>query len=119
MPKEPVGYVNDDDDDVRDSVCMLLDSYGIGARLYVSGAALLADPLPDQGRLLVDVEMAGVNGVELVDQVRRRGIAMPVIVMTGRPTISPQIAVDRASASLLQKPFRSGELMACIKPALG
>jgi two-component system, LuxR family, response regulator FixJ len=119
MPAERVVYVIDDDDAVRDSICMLLESYGIAARPYASGMAFLADLPPEHGCLFVDVDMSGINGLELLDRLRSRGIAIPAIVMTGALTSTIRRAVDRAGASLLQKPFRSGELMACIKQALG
>jgi FixJ family two-component response regulator len=119
MPEERIIYVVDDDDAVRNSICMLLESCGVVARPYVSAVAFLADLPQEHGCLLVDVNMPGMNGLELLDQLRGRGIAIPVIVMTSAPTSWIQLAVDRAQATLLQKPFRSGELMACVDNALG
>jgi two-component system, LuxR family, response regulator FixJ len=119
MPEAGVIYVIDDDDAVRHSICMLLDSYGIAARLYTSGASFLADLPLEHGCLLIDVNMPGMNGLELLDWLRARGIAIPVIVMTGAPTRSVRLAVDRAGATLLRKPFRTGELIACIEKVFG
>jgi FixJ family two-component response regulator len=119
MPKERVVFVIDDDNAVRHSVCMLLESYGIVARPYASGAAFLADSPAAYGCLLVDVEMPGMTGLELLDRLRSSGIAIPAIVMTSAPTSLVQRSVDRAGATLLRKPFRPGELMASIETALG
>ena len=119
MPEEWVVYVVDDDDMVRDSLCMLLESHGIAARPYASGVAFLGDLPLEHGCLLVDVNMPGMNGLELLDQLRGRGIAIQAIVMTGAPASWIRLAVDRAGATLLQKPFRSGELIACVENAFG
>jgi FixJ family two-component response regulator len=118
MPAERTVYVIDDDDAVRDSICMLLEGHGIAARPYASAAAFLADPAPKQGCLLVDVDMPGMNGLELLARLRASMMALPVIVMTGTSTSRTQLAVDRAEATLLRKPFRTGELIASIATAL-
>jgi two-component system, LuxR family, response regulator FixJ len=119
MRAERVICVVDDDDAVRGSICMLLDSYGITARPYASGAALLADLPPEHGCLLVDVDLPGINGLELLGQLRGRGITIPAIVMTGALTSRIRLAAERAGAILLSKPFRSGELIACVEQVLG
>jgi len=119
MSKEWVVFVIDDDNAVRHTICMLLEIYGIVAHPYASGAAFLADSPAAHGCLLVDVEMPGMTGLELLDGLRSSGIAIPAIVMTAAPTSLVQRSVDRAGATLLQKPFRPGELMASIETALG
>ncbi len=119
MPAEQAVYVVDDDDAVRSSICMLLESYGIAARPYACGTAFLADLSPKQGCLLVDVEMPGMNGLELLDRLRGSREPIAVIMMTGAPTSRVRLAVERAGATLLRKPFGSGELMAFVARALG
>ena len=119
MPKERIVAVIDDDNAVRHSICMLLESYGIVARPYASGAAFLADSPVAHGCLLVDVEMSGMTGLELLARLRGGGIMIPAIVMTAAPTSLVRRSVDRVGATLLRKPFRTGELMASIETALG
>lgn len=117
MPEEQAVYVIDDDDAVRGSICMLLETYGMSARPYASGASFLADLPRKYGCLLVDVDMPKMNGLELLDRLRGRGIAMPVIIMTGALTARIREVADRTGAALLRKPFRPGELIACIEKA--
>lgn len=119
MPKEQVVFVIDDDNAVRHSICMLLESYGIVARPYASGASFLADSPAAPGCLLVDVDMPGMTGLELLERLRSGGIAIPAIVMTGALTSLIHRSVDRVRATLLRKPFQSGELLASIETALG
>jgi two-component system response regulator FixJ len=117
MPKEQAVYVIDDDDAVRNSICMLLETYGMTGCPYPSGAAFLADLPGKHGCLIVDVDMPKMNGLELLDRLRGRGIAMPVIIMTGALTARIREVADRTGATLLRKPFRPGELIAYIEKA--
>jgi len=120
MSEVPVVYVIDDDDAVRDSLCMLLEHCGFAVRSYASSAAFLHDaPEVKNGSLLVDVNMPGMTGPELLDHLRQRGTVIPAILMTGGITTRIQPAVDRIGATVLQKPFQSGELVACIETVLG
>jgi len=53
---------------------MLLETYGISGRLYASGAAFLADLPRKHGCLLVDMDMPGMNGLELLDRLHHVGL---------------------------------------------
>ena len=119
MPEEQTVYVIDDDAAVRNSICMVLETYGMSGRPYASGAAFLADLPGKHGCLLVDVDMPKMNGLELLDRLRGCGIAMPVIIMTGGLTARIREVADRTGAALLRKPFRPGELIAYIEKAFG
>jgi two-component system, LuxR family, response regulator FixJ len=113
-------YVVDDDDAVRDSVSLLLQIHGVLALTYASGDAFLRDVSPDKNACLrIDMNMPGMTGLEVLAELQRRGIAIPAIVMTGVLAASMQAAAARTGATVLRKPFRSGELLAYIKEALG
>ena len=112
-------YVVEDDDGVRDSVAMLLRNYGVPVRTYASGGAFLRDLCPEkEACLLIDMNMPGVTGLEVLAELQRRGIAIPAIVMTGGLASSIEAAAARIGVTVLRKPFRPGELMAQIKQAL-
>jgi two-component system, LuxR family, response regulator FixJ len=116
----PTIHVIDDDNAVRDSICLMLESCGFSARPYPSGPAFLRDIPPDRnGCLLVDVNMPGMSGLELLERLRAQGITMAAIVMTGGG-ITPRIlgAADRVGGILLQKPFSPGDLVARIEKIL-
>jgi two-component system response regulator FixJ len=120
MAPQPVIYVIDDDDAVRDSIRMLLECHDIPVRTYASGAAFLRDEPPDESDcLLIDVDMPDMNGLDLLDALRKRGVTIPAIVMTGGLTTTNPPPADRTDAMLVEKPFGAGELISCIETALG
>jgi two-component system response regulator FixJ len=113
MPASPMVYVIDDDAAVRDSLQLLLETYGIPVRGFASGEAFLSTSPPD-GRnvLLFDLNMPAMTGFELLDELRRRGITGPAIIMTGGLT-----AGVPSGASLIEKPFSPAELIDRLKAA--
>jgi two-component system, LuxR family, response regulator FixJ len=120
MSEQPIVCIIDDDDAVRDSIRMVLECHGYPVRTYASGDVFLRDGPPDgNGCLLIDVNMPDINGLELLDEVRRRGVTTPAIVMTGGLTTRVPASLDRTDARLVEKPFRVGELIGCIETALG
>jgi len=116
-----IAHVIDDDAAVRDSVQLLLEYGGIEARFYASGEAFLREAaLDDDSCLIIDVDMPGIGGLELLDQLRANGINTPVIVVTGAGITGSLVsATKRFDAMLLQKPFLPTELLSSIKIALG
>lgn len=112
-------YIVDDDAAVRDSVSMLLQSHGVPALTYASGSAFLRDVASDKNAcLLIDMNMPGMTGLEVLAELQKRGITIPAIVMTGGLAAGMQAAAARIGTTILRKPFRSGELMAHINEAL-
>jgi len=119
MPVPGMVYVVDDDNAVRDAVCMLLQSHDIPFRAYVSGSAFLREvSLEKNACLLIDLNMPGTTGLEVLAELQRREIEIPAIVMTGGLATGMQAVAARNGATVLRKPFRSGELMAHIKQML-
>lgn len=65
--------------------------------------------------VIADIQMPGVNGLTLLRWMRDRGIALPVVLMTGYATLDTAIQGLRLGASdYLQKPIKVEELVACI-----
>lgn len=118
QPLLPV-YIVDDDEAVRDSMRLLLESSGFVARDFASADLFLQADSGDMGCLLLDLHMPGMSGVELLRLIRARGVKRPVIVISGRRDPAQDADVWAAGASaLLSKPFDDQQLMELIAQAL-
>jgi len=121
MPKHtgPV-LVVDDDEAVRQSLKFVLELEGLDVRLYEGGAQLLRDAaLPRTGCLVVDYCMPGMDGLQLVGHLRDRDVALPAILVTGRPSSAlRRRAVDAGFSRVVEKPFEDGSLLDGIHEAL-
>jgi len=110
----------DDDLAVRTSLKFALELEGLTVRIYDSGAALLADPeLARSACVVVDYNMPGMNGVELVKRLEERHLHHPVIIMTsGRARDVPQAAAHPDIRDVLEKPLEDDALLERIHAAL-
>ncbi|MDO8972751.1 response regulator transcription factor [Reyranella sp.] len=108
MSKAPdVILLVDDDAAVRNALKFSLEMEGFSVRLYPTPEALLAETdLPADGCLVIDYRMPEIDGLELVERLRNRGVALPVLLISGRVTRSLR---DRASGlgirDVLEKPL--------------
>jgi two-component system response regulator FixJ len=116
----PLIHIIDDDAAVRDSLGVLLGACGLESVSYASPLGFLeAAPNGRPGCVVTDVQMPEMSGLELLERLAQRAIALPVIVMTGRAErdMAAQ-AVRRGAASFLDKPFSPDELLTAIRGAL-
>src|SRR5688572_12650416 len=106
----------DDDEGVRTALRRLLRSIGYQVRVFASAEEYeLSDAAPDC--LIVDLRMPGLNGLELRERLRMRGLSIPVVFITGDGGPSPRHPSHFDTPSLA-KPFDDGELFAAITHAI-
>jgi FixJ family two-component response regulator len=116
-------FVVDDDSSVRDAVQTLLKSVGMNAQVFGSTEAFL-DSLhgkrPDNPSCLVlDVRLPGKSGLEFQEELKTKGIRIPIIFVTGHGDIPMTSRAIKAGAlEFLTKPFQKQELIAAIHQAL-
>jgi len=117
---EPTVFVIDDDQAARNSVVALVESKGVAARGYASAEEFLAEfDQRQQGCLVVDVRMAGMSGLELHQELRKRKSLLPVVVITGYADVQMAVQAMQAGAvTFLEKPCQEPELWQAIQQAL-
>jgi two-component system response regulator FixJ len=118
---KPVVYVVDDDAAVRDSFHILLESNGFDVRTYMSTAMFLAEMPPlESSCLILDVNMPELDGIELLGQLRRNGVMVPAILVTGGGITSCLVSkAGRSGVALLEKPVIAQELVSEVYRSLG
>lgn len=111
----------DDDAAVRSSLKFALEIEGLVVRLYTGPVALLADEdLPESGCLVIDYRMPGMDGLQLVEALKAREVALPVILITGRANKQlRRFAACLGISYVLEKPLSDGALIESIRLALG
>ena len=88
MNRQPTVYVVDDDAALRRSTAVLLESAGLPFKSYESAESFLADAEPAMpGCVILDLNMPGMNGMDLVAKMRRERFILPVLVVTGTGSI--------------------------------
>lgn len=116
----PTVTVVDDDDAVRNSLRMLLKSVGLPTVAHASAQEFLErwDPaIP--GCLVLDVRMPGMSGLELQQELNRRGAIVPVIFISGHGDIPMAVeAIQHGAFDFLQKPFHDQDLIDRVQRAL-
>jgi FixJ family two-component response regulator len=107
----------DDNDGVSDSTRALLESHGLQIETFPSAEALLESALAAcVDCLLVDIQMPGLGGVELLEQLRASGVHTPAILMTANVEHIGARAAQVGALTVLRKPFGEEELLNWIRP---
>ncbi len=114
--------VVDDEADIRDLVSGILDDEGYAVRTASnSEAALAAIRARRPSLLLLDIWMqgGGMDGLELLDLVRKMDPDLPVVMISGHGNIETAVsAIKRGAYDFLEKPFKSDRLLLVIERAL-
>jgi two-component system response regulator FixJ len=117
--EEPVVYIVDDDDDVRASLTWLFTSIHLKVRAFATAAEFLGTYEDGPGCLLLDVRMPGMTGLELQSELKRRGIGLPVIFITGHGDVPMAMrAVADGAMGFFEKPFPHQEVIELVHKAL-
>jgi two-component system response regulator FixJ len=121
MSLAPLVHLIDDDEAVRDALGLFLRVRGLEVRDYASADAFLATAGPGlAGCVITDVQMPRMTGLELLRRLRDQGLALPLIVMTGRAERHmADEAVRHGAAAFIDKPFDPETMLAAVRGALG
>ena len=119
--EDAVVNVVDDDEAVRDSIRLLLQTVGLTAHCFADAQSFLDAYEPDQVACIVlDIRMPGMSGLDLQEVLNERRCTQPIIFITGHGDIPMAVqAMRNGAADFIQKPFRDQDLIDCIHKALG
>ena len=113
-------FVIDDDASVREALQRLLRSVGLNAELFGSaGEFLQRKPADVSCCLVLDVRLPGLSGLDFQAELRRAGIQIPIIFMTGHADIPMSVkAMKGGAVEFLPKPFRDQDMLDAVRLAL-
>lgn len=117
---EPIVYVVDDDEDVRDSLQWLLESVELKVETYPSAQAFLdAYPLGQGGCILMDVRMPGLSGISAQQKLPEYKIDLPLIMISAHGNVDMAVtAMTQGAQTFLEKPFNDQTLLDQVQKAL-
>ncbi len=117
---DPIVFVVDDDESVRDAVKRLIASVGLRVETFGSTREFLDAKRPQAPACLVlDVRLPDVSGLELQRDLAAANVQIPIIFITGHADIPMSVRAMKAGAvEFLTKPFRGQELLDAIQEAI-
>jgi two-component system response regulator TtrR len=115
----PTAFIVDDDESIRTLWRWLMESNGIAVSTFATAAEFIAAYGNDEpGCLVLDVRMPGMSGLELQEYLRRRGIEIPIVFVTGHPDVPTAVSAMKGGAmDFIQKPFSYREVVSIIENA--
>ena len=111
--------IADDDALARDGIRELVESLGYKARSFISAEHFLeSDVIAETACLITDLQMPGLNGLELQEALRSQGCCVPIILITAFPDDKHRNrALEGGALGFLSKPFDEVSLIQCLAAA--
>lgn len=113
-----VVYLVDDDPAVLNSLTFLLGMEGLMVRAFASGEALLSANAENGTCLVIDYNLPGLDGLEVVTSLRAAGNHMPAVLMTSHPPASVRDRAAMAQVQIVEKPFIGNAVVASVRRAM-
>lgn len=112
-------YIVDDEAPIRRAVGFMLKTSGYTVKSWPSGTAFLKDVRHlEPGCILLDLRMPEMDGLEVQQALIDRGVAMPVVLVSGNGDISTAVRAMRAHAvAFIEKPFARPDLFGAVEEA--
>ncbi len=113
-------FIIDDDPSIRKSLSLLLSSHGFETECYSCSEEFLSRlPIEGIGCILLDLQMDGINGLELQEKLSQHDKQLPIIFLSGQGNISSTVRALRAGAiTFLEKPCLEVDLLKAIAEAM-
>jgi len=116
----PTVFIVDDDAAIRFAMQALMDSVNLNHEIFASADEFLEKIAGQRpGCLVLDIRMPGLGGLELQEELIKRGNTLPIIFITGHGDVPMAVeAMQKGAVDFIQKPFRDQELLDRIREAL-
>lgn len=117
----PTVFVIDDDPSIRGSLSLLLASAGFDVKTFASANEFLKLYKVEEGPscMVLDVQMKGLSGLGLQEELTNRGYTIPIVFITGHGDIAMSVqAMKSGAVEFLTKPFDDDELLSAVNEAL-
>jgi two-component system, LuxR family, response regulator FixJ len=113
-------FVIDDQESVRHALAEMLGVFGFEVETYDSAVSFLQSlAAPRIGCIVADVRMPGIDGIELVRELTRRSVDLPVVLISGHADVPMAVAGIKAGAEdFIEKPVDDRALVAAINRGL-
>jgi FixJ family two-component response regulator len=118
---DPEILIVDDDSSMRRALERLVRSMGYRTRSFATAQDFLRADLPSgtMGCLVLDVQMPGMSGIDLQEELRRRDLPIPIVFITGHGTVPMSVqAMKHGAVDFLEKPFDEHELVKAVSRAM-
>jgi two-component system response regulator TtrR len=118
--EEPTAYVVDDDAAIRELLAWLMARSGIHCETFPDARSFLKAYRRDvAGCLVLDLHLPGISGLDLLRTLKERGIAMPVIFLSGRADVPRAVeALKGGAIDFIEKPFDYKRVVALVRECL-
>jgi two-component system, LuxR family, response regulator FixJ len=112
-------HIIEDDAGVGDSLSVLLRSAGFQTRRYASATDFLGSGASSAGCVVSDVRMPGMTGLELLDEMKKRRLPHPVVLMTAFADVPQAVkAMKLGAVDFIEKPFDDESMIASVRAAI-
>ncbi len=119
MVSSKLVHIVEDDESMRRSTSFALKTSGYAVTTWNTGTAFLKEVKhAEHGCILLDIRMPEIDGLEVQQILAERGVAMPIVIMTGHGDIGIAVRAMKAGAvDFLEKPFEKAALLGAVESA--
>lgn len=115
----PAVILVDDDPAVTHAVQFSFDLEGLDVRSFGDGESLLASSdRPENGCLVLDQNLPGMDGLSLLEHLRASGVRLPAILITTNPRALLRDRAAAAGVPIIEKPLLTDALLTTVRQAL-
>jgi FixJ family two-component response regulator len=119
MSNDAIVFIVDDDEAVRQSTAWLIESIGLKVMTFTCADDFLENYNNQPGCIVMDVRMPGMSGLEAQEEMKNRGMSLPLIFITGHGDVPMAVrALKRGAFDFIEKPFNDQLLLDSIQRGL-